>query len=81
MTEQDDPEIMLIKKETISILLGMITMRERSVIMMRFGIGGGGEKTLKCVVSLFGVTSERIRQIERHALAVIRRSAGTEMAW
>ena len=39
---------------------------------MRFGIGGAGEHTLEEVGKVFGVTRERIRQIEAKALAKLR---------
>ena len=49
-------------------LLETLTAREASVIRMRFGLGGAGEHSLEQVGERFGVTRERIRQIEAKAL-------------
>jgi len=57
-------------------VLGMLSTREQRILEMRFGIGGQGENTLEQVGRAFGVTRERIRQIEAKALSKLRR-AGT----
>jgi RNA polymerase primary sigma factor len=57
-------------------LLGALTPREATVIRMRFGLGGSGEHSLEQVGELFGVTRERIRQIEAKALERLRLRAG-----
>lgn len=46
--------------------------RRREIIRMRFGLDGGGGKTLEEVGSEFGVTRERIRQLQEDALDVLR---------
>ena len=51
-----------------------LTEREALVIRMRFGIGGRDAMTLDEVGQAFGVTRERIRQIEAKAMAKLRRS-------
>lgn len=53
---------------TINEALRTLTSREDRVIRLRFGIGTKGEYTLEEVGRLFGVTRERIRQIEAKAL-------------
>lgn len=53
---------------TIKEALGTLTSREDRVIRLRFGINTKGEYTLEEVGKLFGVTRERIRQIEAKAL-------------
>ena len=50
-----------------------LSSREAQVIKLRFGIGGAGPKTLEQVGQHFGVTRERIRQIEAKALEKLRR--------
>jgi RNA polymerase primary sigma factor len=50
-------------------LLETLTEREATILRMRFGLGGAGEHTLEQVGERFGVTRERIRQIEAKALA------------
>jgi RNA polymerase primary sigma factor len=53
--------------------LATLTPREEKVLRMRFGIGQRSEKTLTEVGEQFGVTRERIRQIEAQALAKLLR--------
>jgi RNA polymerase primary sigma factor len=55
--------------------LDHLTPREQRIVSMRFGIGGSGEHTLQQVAMEFGVTRERIRQIEAKALAKLRHPA------
>jgi RNA polymerase primary sigma factor len=57
-------------------LLDTLTPREATVIRMRFGLGGAGEHSLEQVGERFGVTRERIRQIEAKALARLKKRAG-----
>jgi RNA polymerase primary sigma factor len=56
----------------------MLTSREQEILRLRFGIGGGGENTLAEVGRVFGVTRERIRQIEAKALEKLRRRAPSD---
>jgi RNA polymerase primary sigma factor len=49
--------------------LATLTPREEKILRMRFGIDQGSEKTLTDVGQQFGLTRERIRQIETQALA------------
>jgi RNA polymerase primary sigma factor len=60
-------------KENIREVLGGLTPREQKILKMRFGIDTGKTHTLEEVGSEFGVTRERIRQIEAKALAKLRR--------
>ena len=46
--------------------------RERKVLEMRFGLSDGQGRTLEEVGAKFGVTRERIRQIEAKALRTVR---------
>jgi RNA polymerase primary sigma factor len=57
-------------------LLQTLTEREATVIRMRFGLGGAAEHSLEQVGDRFGVTRERIRQIEAKALARLKLRAG-----
>jgi RNA polymerase sigma factor (sigma-70 family) len=49
-------------------LLAEITPRERLVLTARFGLGGGPERTLQQVAEELGLSRERVRQIEKHAI-------------
>ncbi|MDX8393594.1 MAG: RNA polymerase sigma factor RpoD [Mariprofundales bacterium] len=53
-------------------VLGTLTPREEKVLRMRFGIGMNTDHTLEEVGKQFGVTRERIRQIEAKALRKLR---------
>ena len=55
-------------------LLGVLDDRERKIIFERFGLGGGKPKTLEEVGKTFGVTRERIRQLQNIAMAKLRRA-------
>ena len=57
---------------TIEALMKDLTERERRVVELRFGLGGGESQTLEQVGRTFGVTRERIRQIEKKALKKLR---------
>jgi RNA polymerase primary sigma factor len=59
-------------KEQMEDVLGTLSTREREVLMMRFGLEDGRGRTLEEVGREFGVTRERIRQIEAKALRKLR---------
>ncbi len=59
-------------REQVRNVLGFLTDRERQVIEMRFGLSDGKDHTLEEVGRQFGVTRERIRQIEAKALRKLR---------
>ena len=59
-------------KEMTQQVLNTLTPREERVIKMRFGLEDGSEHTLEEVGQNFGVTRERIRQIEAKALRKLR---------
>jgi RNA polymerase primary sigma factor len=59
-------------KEQVRSVLGMLNDREREVLEMRFGLNDGQDHTLEEVGKYFGVTRERIRQIEAKALRKLR---------
>ena len=59
-------------RASIAQALGELTPREQRILQMRFGIGDSSEHTLEEVGKVFGVTRERIRQIEAKALGKLR---------
>jgi RNA polymerase primary sigma factor len=54
-------------------LVQKLPEREASVLRYRFGLDGGAEKTLEEVGRKFGVTRERVRQLQNLALRKLRR--------
>ena len=61
-----------ILKDEIAEVLLTLTEREEKVIRLRFGLEDGKSRTLEEVGQMFGVTRERIRQIEAKALRKLR---------
>src|SRR5207249_910948 len=55
-------------------LIDVLDSREKKIISQRFGLDGGQPKTLEAVSKDFGVTRERIRQLQNIALAKLRRA-------
>src|ERR1043165_8453646 len=72
----DTPYEQLEEKTVTSMLQEMVTtldQREATILRYRFGLDGGSEKTLEEVGEKFGVTRERVRQIQNIALAKLRK--------
>jgi RNA polymerase primary sigma factor len=61
-------------RDEVSDLFEVLDDRERKIIFQRFGLDGGKPKTLEEVGKKFGVTRERIRQVQNIALAKLRRA-------
>ena len=55
-------------------LLDVLDDREKKIVFQRFGLDGGKPKTLEEVGKRFGVTRERIRQLQNIALSKLRRA-------
>ncbi len=60
------------RHEMISVWLDKLTENEKNVVILRFGLEDGEPKTLEKIGEEFGVTRERIRQIESSALKKLR---------
>ncbi|MFI9627019.1 RNA polymerase sigma factor RpoD/SigA [Streptomyces sp. NPDC052042] len=65
----------LLRSEELEDLIGKLDQRTASIIRMRYGIEDGRERTLTEVGKQHGLTRERIRQIEKHALLELKRMA------
>jgi RNA polymerase primary sigma factor len=70
--EPDDATSKQLLREHMRSILGSLNHRERRVLEMRFGLKDGQGHTLEEVGQAFGVTRERIRQIEAKALRKLR---------
>ena len=71
MGPEDYATVEMLKEELSSVLL-TLTDREEKVLRLRFGLDDGQCRTLEEVGQIFGVTRERIRQIEAKALRKLR---------
>lgn len=58
----------MISEETIRRALASLPEREAKIITLRFGLGSENPKTLEDVGKAFGLSRDRIRQLEEHAL-------------
>ncbi|MEU6575476.1 sigma-70 family RNA polymerase sigma factor [Streptomyces sp. NPDC046805] len=65
----------LLRSEELDDLIGRLDERTASIIKMRYGIEDGRERTLTEVGKEHGLTRERIRQIEKHALLELKKLA------
>ncbi len=72
----DDAAGSILLHEQLAALMGSLGEREREVLELRYGICDGQTRTLEEVGAHFGVTRERIRQIEGKALTKLKKSAG-----
>jgi RNA polymerase primary sigma factor len=68
-----------LQKEGVRNALGALPERERQVIELRYGLAGGEPLTLEEVGKTFGVTRERIRQIENNTLKKLQRLPEAQM--
>lgn len=68
----------VMKNERIQVLLERLDERERRILILRFGLGTHDCHTLEEVAQQFGITRERVRQIEAAALKKVRAQLGQE---
>lgn len=71
MDPEDNASYEMLKNE-LEDVLETLTDREENVLRLRFGLDDGRQRTLEDVGKVFGVTRERIRQIEAKALRKLR---------
>jgi len=67
-----DAATKMMLSDAVGEVLGELSEREQEIVRLRFGLDGGQAKTLEEVGKAFGVTRERIRQIEAKTLAKLR---------
>jgi RNA polymerase primary sigma factor len=68
----------IMQKEELTQVLSMLPLRERKIIELRFGLKGEQPRTLEEVGQTFGLTRERIRQIENKTLVKLTGYRDTE---
>ena len=64
-----------LREEVQDVVQAMLKPRERAVLRLRFGLDGSRSRTLDQVATEFGVTRERVRQIEARALRRLRHAS------
>jgi RNA polymerase primary sigma factor len=75
----DDAATRIMLDEAVREALGHLAPREQDVVRLRFGLDDGKVRTLEEVGKAFGVTRERIRQIEAKTLAKLRRPDSAQL--
>ena len=75
----DDAAARIMLDEAVREALGQLSSREQDVVRLRFGLDDGKIRTLEEVGKAFGVTRERIRQIEAKTLAKLRRPDSAQL--
>lgn len=64
-----------LREKVRGVMQAMLKPRERDVLRLRFGLDGSRSRTLEQVAGEFGVTRERVRQIEARALRRLRHAS------
>ncbi len=70
--ESTDPSMRGLLREEVEVVLTTLSKREQAVIRLRFGLDDGRARTLDEVGREFGLSRERIRQIEKGSLLKLR---------
>ncbi len=76
-TPSESAMLVMLKEQIIEVL-NSLNDREQKVIILRYGLNDGRQRTLEEVGQMFGVTRERIRQIEAKALRKLRQKSRRE---
>ncbi|KAJ6381748.1 hypothetical protein OIU77_030424 [Salix suchowensis] len=79
-TEIEIPDVsaskQLMRKHILG-LLNILSLKERQIIRLRFGIEDGKQKSLSEIGSVFGLSKERVRQLESRALYKLKQCVGS----
>ena len=66
-------------QDSVHVMLGQLSDRERHVLVSRYGIGGANAMTLEQLGKQMGITKERVRQIQSRAEDKLRKLARSAM--
>ncbi len=67
-------------RELLSSLIDHLDNREADIVRARFGLLDGRQQKLADIGKRHGISAERVRQLERQALATLRRIADPDLA-
>jgi RNA polymerase sigma factor (sigma-70 family) len=68
----------MMMRQQVRDFLGILSTREKEIIEHRFGIYDGEPKTLHVIGDMYGLSKERIRQLQNRALDKLKRSVSTQ---
>jgi len=68
----------LLMRQQVRNFLGILNPREKEIIEHRFGIHDGEPKTLHVIGDMYGLSKERIRQVQNKALDKLKRSVSAQ---
>ena len=77
----------LLSKEQFPVLIstaldkGTLTDRHKKIIILRYGLDGENPRSLQKVADLFGLSRERIRQLEREAFRKLKQSKELQLGY
>jgi RNA polymerase sigma factor (sigma-70 family) len=80
-TGTETPDVSVAKqlmRQHVHHLLSILSPRERRIIRLRFGIEDGSQKSLLEIGNMFGLSKERVRQLENRALYRLKQQLGRE---
>jgi len=69
---------LMMQQQVRSFLAGMLSPREKEIIEHRFGIHDGQPKTLHVIGDMYGLSKERIRQVQNKALDKLKNSISAQ---
>ncbi|WP_179954742.1 MULTISPECIES: RNA polymerase sigma factor RpoD/SigA [Cryobacterium] len=72
LPQPEEHAVLTMRATDIGFYLNALPPRERSILTARFGLTGGAPQTLDQIAVVQGVTRERVRQIEKRALALLK---------
>lgn len=69
---------LMMRQQVHSFLAGILSPREKEIIEHRFGIHDGEPKTLHVIGDMYGLSKERIRQVQNRALDKLKKSVSAQ---
>lgn len=62
------------RQDELQQLLTLLTPRDREILSLRYGLDGGGERKLREIAAIYGITTEAVRLVEAKALRIFWRA-------